>query len=75
MKVERWKKRDEAEEEKEREGEDGGGRGEGEEKVIILLEPGLIHFAVDIIVIVRRQARWISAREASRKSAIFSVPI
>lgn len=28
-----------------------------EEKVIILLDPGLIHFAVDIIVIVRRQAR------------------
>jgi len=32
-----------------------------EEKVIILLDPGLVHFAVDIIVIVRRQARWISA--------------
>lgn len=33
-----------------------------EEKVIILLDTGLIHFAVDIIVIVRRQVRWISAR-------------
>jgi len=31
------------------------------EKVIILLDPDLVHFAVDIIVIVRRQARWISA--------------
>jgi len=41
-----------------------GGREEREreeEKVIILLDPGLVHFAVDIIVIVRRQARWISA--------------
>lgn len=69
MKVKRRKTRGKTERKRQKE------RDEEEEKVIILLDPGLIHFAVDIIVIVRRQARWISAREANRKSAIFSVPI
>lgn len=66
----------EAEEKGERRGKKRDRQIEREvEKVIILLDPGLIHFAVDIIVIVRRQVRWISAREASRKSVIFSVPV
>lgn len=52
----------EAEEERKREEEREKGTENAEEKVIILFDPGLIHFAVDIIVIVRRQARWISVR-------------
>lgn len=53
------------------------GEEEAEKNNNVARDLGLIHFAVNIIVIVRRQTRWISARarEASRKSAIFSVPI